>query len=189
MNRIGLALAAWVFLGLDLGLSKPVLEIGSTQIAPSFLFVLVAFVAMCAPGSVPTWTALAIGLLVDLLTEVTLTTPDARAIILGPHAIAFVLGAHLIVALRGVMIRRNPLTLGFLALCGSVVAQIVLVAILWVRTLFDPIALSPTHELVVGLGSSVYSGAVAVPLALVLLPAAPFLGLPSQQPRRFSRHA
>ncbi|MCE7973238.1 MAG: hypothetical protein DYG92_02770 [Leptolyngbya sp. PLA1] len=189
MSRIGLVLAAWVFLGLDLGLSKPLLELGASGVAPSFLFILTAFVAMCGTGRAPFWTAIALGLLADIMADVGLTSPEGRAIIVGPHALGFLVGTQLVIALRGVMIRRNPLTLGFLACTGAAVAQVVLVAILWVRMLFDPIATSPTHELLVGLGGALYTGVLAVPLALILLPAATFLGLPSQQPRRFSRHA
>lgn len=187
MNRVGLALTAWIFLGLDVAIARPVFELGHSGIAPNFLFVLVTFYAMVAPGKGPAWVAIVLGIAADLLTDLPLSTPAGRAIVVGPHALAYLVATQLVVSLRGIMIRRNPLTLGFLAACGGAVASVALVFIYWARSLLDPLTLSPTHDLVVGLASSLYTGVIAIPLALVLLPAAPLLGLPSQQQRRFAR--
>lgn len=190
MNRAAFVIAGWLFLGLDAGLSHQVLGLGRTGIAPSFLLILTSFVAMSAPSRTASWAALALGLLGDLTADIALRpvqSLETHAFILGPRAIAFLLAAHLILSMRGVMIRRNPLTLGFLVLVGGAVAQVTLVAILWWRQLLDPIAMDPTHELLYGLGSCLYSALVAVPVALLLLPAAPLLGLPGPQQRRFGR--
>lgn len=187
MNRLGLIFAVWIFLGLDLGLSRSVFAWGASGVAPCFLFVLVAFVAMGAQPRTANWTALAIGLLVDLTSPIPLSTHLGRGFVIGPHAAGFLAAVQLILALRGVMIRHNPLTLGFLTACGLALSEIVFVAILWVRSSFDPMSLSPSHDLLTGLGSALYTGVLAVPLALALLPLAEFLGLPNPHQRRFAR--
>jgi rod shape-determining protein MreD len=187
MNRVGVILLAWVCLALDVGLAKPVFELGTMQVSPSFVFILVVYVAMCAPPRAAAWTALLLGLLVDLTSEWTLTTPGGRVFVPGPHALAYLLGAQAVFPLRAMVIRRNPLTLGFLTVCAGVVAQAALAGTLLIRRLYDPLSLDATHALLSGLGSSLYSAVLAVPLALVLLPMAPLLGLPSQQHRRFGR--
>jgi rod shape-determining protein MreD len=174
---------AWVFLGLEKGL-RDALSIGTTGIAPSFVFGLLTFVAIAAPRSTVMWTAILLGVLMDLIFEVPLR--QASVTMIGPHAIAYVVACQLILSMRGVMIRRNPFTLGFLACLGGVVAFTTLVAIYTARSLLGtPLAWDARHELFAGLGSSVYTGIVAIVLALVLFPIAGPLGLPNQQQRRF----
>ncbi|CAG1005390.1 hypothetical protein PHYC_03226 [Phycisphaerales bacterium] len=186
MNRIGLALLAWLFLGLETGL-RGTLRLWSPEVSPGFVFVLIVFIAMCGPGRAVAWWALAGGLLIDLTTPLALKTAGPAAVIVGPHAIAYLVGAQLVLAMRGVMIRRNPLTLGFLSLGAGLVAHAVLVAIFWIRARFDPIEFHATSELVDRLAGAAYTGVVAIALAFVLLPMAEFIGLPSQTRGRFGR--
>lgn len=186
MSRVAFAILAWVFLGLELGL-KPALRLGNTEIAPSFVFVLLTFLAMCAAPRASLWSAVVLGLLMDLTSPLATTTGEPPGYVLGPHVIAYALASQLVLAMRGVMIRRNPLTLGFLALTGGVVAQVVLVAIFWLRSVFDPIAWGATGELVTRLGSAGYTGLFGVAFAFGLLPMAEWIGLPTQTQRRFGR--
>lgn len=186
MNSTALALVAWVFLGLELGL-KDALALGTTHIAPSFVFCLLTFVAMFAAQPRPTWIAIALGLMMDLTLRIPLRDGAGSATILGPHALSFALAAQLITALRGLVIKRNPLTLGFLALLGSIVHHVTLVGIFAIRiAIGDAIAWSPGGELLSRLGSSLYTACLAVLLALVLIPIAPFLGLQTQSQRRYA---
>ncbi len=186
MNPASVALAGWVCLGLELGL-KDALALGPSRIAPSFVFCLVTFLAMFAPRSKSVWTAVALGLAMDLTFRIPLRDGAAgAAVYFGPHALAYTLAVQLVLALRGVVIKRNPLTLGFLAMLGMVVAQVTLVAIYSIRLwIGDPIALAPSAELLARLGSAVYTGVIGAMLALVLIPMAPFFGLPAQSQRRF----
>ncbi len=180
MNRLTVALGAWVLLGLEVGLRV-------TGLAPGLVFVFATFIAMCAAPRAAFWAALSLGLLMDLTSPIALASPGPPGVVVGPHAIAYLLGAHLVIAMRGVMIRRNPLTLGFLSLCAGLVAQVTLVGILWVRTMFDPVAFAPGTELLARAGWALITGGAAVLLAFVLIPLAEVFGLPSQTQRRFGR--
>jgi hypothetical protein len=181
-----LAVAAWVLAGLEAGL-RDALVIGQTGIAPSFVFVLMAFIAMTGPRPVVLWAAVALGLLLDLIFEVPLRQAGSNLTMLGPHAIAYALGAQLIMALRGLMIRRNPMTLGFLSLVGALVTNLTLWGIYTFRAMVGtPLVWEAKHQIVAALGSSVYTGLLGIVLAFVLFPLAGPLGLPSQQQRRFA---
>ncbi|MDX2130895.1 MAG: hypothetical protein SFY69_02435 [Planctomycetota bacterium] len=180
MNRLTVAIASWVLLGLEIGLRV-------TGVGPGLVFILAMFIAMCAHPRHASWAALLLGLLIDLTSPLALTSPGPPAILVGPHAVAYLLGAHLVLALRGVMIRRNPLTLGFLSLGAGLVAQTALLAFYWFRALIDPVAFTPSGEMLARLGWALVTGAAAVPLAFVLIPLAEIMGLPSQTQRRFGR--
>jgi hypothetical protein len=104
--------------------------------------------------------------------------------IVGPHAIAYALACQLILSMRGLMMRRNPFTLAFLALVGSLVAYLTLDAIFTMRHLAGaPIAWEAKRQLMAGVGSALYTGLVALPMALLLFPLAGMLGLPDQKAR------
>jgi hypothetical protein len=187
VNWLAFALFAWVFLGLEKGL-KGALEIGPSGIAPSFVFGLLTLVAMSAHPVRVAWAAVLLGVAMDLCFEHPLKDGAGAVTIIGPYAISYLCGCQLIIALRGLMIRRNPLSMGFLAFAGSLVAGIVMLTILWIRTgLGAPIAFSAKSAFIAVLGSTVYTGLVSVLLALALLPFAHLMGLPVQTQRRFGR--
>lgn len=186
MRSVTFALLSWIFLGLELGI-KAALGFGSPGVAPSFVFVLLTYIAMSATPRQTAWASIILGLLMDLTNPFTLHGRLQPSVIVGPHALAFLVGSQLVLTLRGVMIRRNPFTLGFLAFVGSIVAAITLVGVVSVRSIFENRDWHATHQLWVGLKSAVYTGIAAVPLALVLMPLGPFLGLPGPQSRRFAR--
>lgn len=188
MNWLMFGIVAWVMLGLEKGL-RGALELGASGIAPSFVFVLATFVALLAPAGTALWTCLALGLLIDLTHTVDLAAGGA-AVIVGPYALGFVMACQLVLTMRGVMMGRNPLSLGFLALVASVVCHIVVVAAFAVRGLLvSDVAWASSGQLVPRLGSALYTGALAVALALVLFPMSGALGLAGPQARRFARRA
>jgi hypothetical protein len=185
MNWVVFGLLAWVFLGLEKGL-RDALTLGTTGVAPSFVFILLALVAMLAPRGAVFWAAIALGLGMDLIFEIPRQNSGAGVYIPGPHALAYAVACQLILALRPLMIRRNPLTMGFLALAGSLVAGITLVALLTIRAkLGAPIVWDGKHQLLAALGSAVYTGVLGTGLALLLFPMTGLLGLPSMTQRRF----
>jgi hypothetical protein len=186
MNWVVLAALAWLFAGLDKGLPDA-LAIGRTGIAPSFTFVLMAFVAMIAPRPTVFWVAVGLGLLADLVFELPLKAGAGSVTLPGPHVLAFALGCQLILVMRPLMIRRNPLTLAFLGCIGALVSNITLVAIFTLRHMAgSPLAWDTRHEFVAGLGSAVYTGLLGLLLAFALFPLAGPMGLPDQQQRRFA---
>ncbi len=186
MSKVAFALLAWLFLGLETGL-KPALRLGNSEIAPSFVFILLVYLAMCATPRAASWSAVVLGLLMDLTNLIGVTSGGPPGTVLGPHVLAYIVAAQLVLAMRGIMIRRNPLTLGFLAFTGGLVAQTVLVTVFWIRSLFDPVVLDSSADLLSRLASAGYTGLFGVALAFGLLPFSEWFGLPSQTQRRFGR--
>jgi rod shape-determining protein MreD len=187
VNWLLFAVLSWVFVGLEKGL-RDALSIGQSGIAPSFVFVLLTSVALSAPRPTVMWASVALGLVMDLVFEIPLRQSGGTLTIPGPHALAYVLGAQLILAMRPLMIRRNPLTLGFLSMVGSLIANLTIATILSLRHWVGaPIAWETKHEFVAALGSAAYTGVLGLFLAFVLLPLASPLGMSmSQQQRRFA---
>ena len=84
---------------LLLALEAPVreaLRLGPTAASPSLVFPLVVFIALLASNGAAMWTALLIGLAVDLTT---LRGPGA-IVIAGPHALGYAAAAYTILTLR-----------------------------------------------------------------------------------------
>lgn len=188
MNWLVFAVLAWLFLGLELGL-KDALQIGPLGIAPSFVLVLLTVVAMSARPIHALWGAFLLGVLLDLTNAVPSKDAGPVLTIIGPGALGCPLAAHLIISLRALMIRRNPLTVGFLSAVSGLVTSVVFVAVFSLRSRLDPIPWNATEALVVHASSALYTGLVGIPVALVLLPAAPLLGMPTHPQRRTGRWA
>jgi hypothetical protein len=178
VNRFAFILLAWVLLGLELGL-KSALELGDTGIAPSFVVPLGIFIALGAPPTRAVWFCIVLGVLMDLTSSAPVVAGGAGgSTIVGPWALGMALAAQLVLALRGMMIRTQPLTMGFLSALGMGVAQIVIVAILTAHNLFHgDLAWRAGAELGHRLGSAAYTGVMGFVMALVLVPMAPMVGL------------
>lgn len=186
MNWLAFSIAAWVCFCLEEGL-RNLLRAGSA--APSFVFALIVGVALAAPTGSVAMAALGLGVLTDLLERVE-TTGDLPGTILGPHALGFLLAGQLMIAMRPLMNRRNPLSFGVLGLLGSLVAHAVVVAMMTAHSIFgDSIVWEAKHQVLVRLGSSLYTGVLAMVLSLAIIPLSGFLGLPAAQGRRFGRRA
>ncbi len=180
MNRLVFALLAWVMLGLETGL-KDLFTLGRTGVSPSFVVVLAVFVAMHAPASFAVWGGLILGVALDLTASIDLEQGYAPAFVLGPHALGLALGVQAVLTLRGIMMRRNPLSLVFLSVVACGAMEVVVVASHTLRWAYgDPIAWSPTGELLARLGSAIYTGAAGLVLALLLFPLASLCGFPQQ---------
>ena len=187
MNYIAVAIVAWVCIGLEAGL-RDAFSLGKTGIAPSFVIAFVTFIAMYAPSAAALWAALLIGLAMDLVFSVPGLDGGLAVTVIGPRLIAAVVGAWLVLTLRGLMIRRNPLTVGFLAGLVSLVWFSAIAGMFALRHVISTkTAIEPGRVLVEGLGSSLYTALVGVLMALVLIPLAPFLGFSTGQPSKFSR--
>lgn len=183
MNWFAFALASWICFGLEIGL-RDYLSLQSSAVAPSFVIAFLVYIAMHASQRAVLWAALILGLLVDLTGSFAQST-SGDAVLLGPHAVGFMLGAQIVLSLRGMIVSRNPLSLGVLSLAVAAVAQIVVVAFLTVHKLFgDPIIWDPSESLVQGLLSAVYTGILATLLSLLFIPLSPLFGF-AHSHRRF----
>jgi hypothetical protein len=190
MNWIAFGVSAWVMLGLELGL-RDLFRLGSSGagegVAPSFVLAHLAFIAMYASPSVVHWSSLILGLLLDLTFPVELRDGAGVCVVIGPYSLGCLLGGQLVVTMRGLMMRRNPLTLAFLAVLASLVTNVTVVAFHTVRGMLGSEALwSPTTELVSRLGGSLYTGVLALVLSLLLFPLSPLMGFETVQGRRFA---
>jgi rod shape-determining protein MreD len=186
MNWIAFTITAWLFTGLQMGLGET-LAIGTMGPAPSLVFVLCVFVTMHAPHGIAMWCALILGLIVDLITG-----PGHKGggivTILGPNALGFLLGAQLCLAMRGLLNKRNPLTIGLLSVLGFAVAQVVVMGFYTIHRLYgDPLTTGGMNELVARLLAAAYTGGAGVVLACALIPATRLFGFAAPTARRFAR--
>lgn len=169
MNWILLAILAWLALGLETGLRK-VLALGPGNISPSFVIPLVVVVALNAPPRAAAWAALLAGLVLDLLWRIPLQG-GGTATIAGPYAIGCLLAAQLVLSMRGMVIPKNPLTVGVLSLLAAAITQIVVVGFMTARASYgDPIEWAATSELLTRLLGALYTGVVGLALGVVMLP-------------------
>jgi hypothetical protein len=89
---------------------------------------------------------------------------------------------------RGLIVRRNPLSLGIMAMAGHAIAGIVALFFLFTRKWIQgDVAIGAGAQVLAVLGSAVYTGLVAPLLGLVMIPLASTIGLQSLQQRRFAR--
>ncbi|MEM0984561.1 MAG: rod shape-determining protein MreD [Planctomycetota bacterium] len=185
MNWLVAAVITWAFFGLELGLGE-MLRIGEGDIGPSFIAVLMTFIALHAPAKSATWAALILGFLADLTWTIE-RSDGGVGYPLGATALGMVLGARLIIAARGSLRGDHPLTLIFMTTAAGFVTQIVITAIFSFRQLYgDAVIRSPTEQLGERLLSSLYSGLL---LGLVLwLPlrflVQPIMGFPADRSTR-----
>lgn len=186
MNMFVFALAAWVCFGLEIAL-PPVLDAGSGGVRPSFIVPLVVFVALHSEPKPALWSALILGLLVDLLQPIAMLDGGA-AVVPGPHALGFLLAAQMTLALRGMVIRRNPLTLVFLSVLGAIVASITVSTVMGVRTIGDDaLAWRGARELVPAFWSALYTALSALVMSFALFATTPLFGFPHAYAPRFAR--
>ncbi len=177
MNWLPFLVAAWLLLGMDLGLADRIAQqVRSVVIQPSFVMPLAVFVAIGAPQVHAVWACLLLGLVLDLM-QARFTSASSDLVVLGPNALGYLLAAQLMLSLRSVVIRRNPLTIGVLSLVASAVSGLVVVAAFTVRSLFDDAVVWDTWgELLGRMGSSLYTGAIGVPLGWILIRLSPAFG-------------
>lgn len=194
MSTLPVIVAAYLLLALEVALRQP-LTLGASGIAPHLVIVLVVFVAMWGQGLGVYWTALACGLGVDLLwtravapAGVGVGPVTGVVVLLGPHAVAYVLAANVVLTLRGVMMRRSPLTLPVLSVLAAGLSGLLVVFLLTVRAALDPdLSVSTLREAGAALGSAAYTGLAAGVLQFPLRWGQGLMGLEDSGARRFSR--
>lgn len=182
------AVLAYVLLALQLGLKGAMsFETSWGTVEPRFVLVLAAFVGLWAkPGvAMTSWGVL--GILLDLTTTWAVAGSGAESAaagagevagalgtdggltLIGPYALGYLAGGYVLLLLRSVLVREHPLTLGAMAVASGFAAHLIVVAVFTVRAWYEPLAgWSGTHELVIRLGSLLYTGVLAVAVAPVL---------------------
>lgn len=163
MNWFVFAVLGWLAIGLDAGFAD-VFRPLSLPIAPSFAQVLIVYVGLWAPARHAYGAALILGAAQDFVGVVPASPDEVRdVVVLGPHALGAALGVSLVVNLRSVMIRRSVLSMFIMTLFATALLEIVVSASLAIRSVY-PNGIhypSPSRELLIGLGSSLYSAVLA----------------------------
>ena len=176
-------LVAAILLGIEQAAKVP-LAIGNTSITPSFVIPLVVFVALFAPPVAALWTALLIGLVVDLATV--WGNGVTELVVVGPTALGYLAGAYLVLTVRALLYRRNPITLMAMSVLASLLASLVFVAIHSIRMIYtDAYTFAGLTELGHRTLASVYTGAIGLVLAFALFPMMPLFGFHDPRERRF----
>ena len=188
MNWLVFAIATWLLLGVQWGFAGA-LKLGATDIAPYFMIVLVVWVALWAPIGQALAGSLVVGVLWDLSGNVATTTGGVVAVV-GPHALGCLLGAYLVLTLRGVMLRKNLLTIIMLAALAALLCQLVATVLLTVRGITDPAVVvgRPLRELGVRAASALYTGALAALLGPALNVVKPLFGFTTTSGPGFRAH-
>ncbi|MBL8763026.1 MAG: hypothetical protein JNM07_02005 [Phycisphaerae bacterium] len=187
MNAWVLALLSYLLLGAELAL-KDLLALGPTGVAPIVLIPLVVYVVMLAPPTPALWYALSVGVALDLTNLVATREGGQTLTLVGPHAMGFLLMAHLVLATRGLLMKRNPVSIVFLSVVSAVVEGIVAIALVTLRArLHAELDWHATQEFVALFGAALYTGAVAAVLWWPLLKLTPLLGLSDHASRRIMR--
>lgn len=182
MRWIPFLLLAWIILSVEIGLRSS-LPFGQAGVAPSFALILSTYIAMGAPSIQALWAALLLGACVDLASP-RMLAEGGDVTILGPNALGFTLSAQFTLVMRGVIFRKNPIAVAFMAMTSSLVCIVLVTALLTFRRLYDPLEFRAGLELWHGLLSSLYTGLIALPLGAALLVLNPLLGFYSSPSRR-----
>lgn len=188
MNWPVVAIFAYAMLGLELAL-KPALGLETNGIAPSFVLPFIAFIALHAPAMQALWVAFSIGLVLDLTSPHLSADSRVEITVVGPMALGCLGAAYTTLTIRGLLVRRNPLTLIFLALLVALVANLVAVAMISMRSLYDgALVWQPVQEMLRRVMSAGYTALLAAALAVVLMPLAPLFGFHAESHgRRMAR--
>ena len=167
MNWFVLLFFAWVGFGLEMAL-LPVFDAGASGVHPSVVLPLMVFVALYAPIN---------------------HDNGGPVTLIGPYALGYLLAAQFIFSVRGMVVRRNPLTIAFLSVLASLIAEILVVALITMRSLAgDKIAWDPGDALIDHTLSSLYTGAGALFLSFIFFALTPAFGFQTTIPTRFARH-
>jgi len=186
LNWFVFAFIAWLTFGLELALI-PVLDAGSGSVHPSMVMPLMAFVALYAPRKQTLWAAIMLGIVMDLVSPMA-RTDGGSIVVVGPYALGFLLGAHFILAIRGSLIRRNPLTLVMISIGSAFITQVVVIAIYTARNIgTNPLVWDASDQLVQRALSSLYTGLSALALSFLFFALASAFGFHSSVPTRFAR--
>lgn len=167
MNWLLFSILAWIALGMEVGL-RDAFQIGHTPLAPSFVMILIVFVALWARPLTLLAAACILGALLDLVNQVN-TTHGESVVVLGPWALGSMLAAYTVLNFRAMMFRRNPITAAILCVLAGAIAAAVVVVLLRIRAQYDDIQVaSAAAELLPRLGAALYTGLVAVPFIWLL---------------------
>ena len=192
MRHVIFSLTLFVLLTLELGLKQLLVIPRDGGVTPSFTLILMVYVAVSAPRLIVIWSALVIGLCIDLINP--LPFINDRGIIavplIGPSSLGFLAGAIVVLELRSLVFRQSPIAIGVLVIMSGLIYHLVAVAVLTLRGIpwlpTDAIAhWDISGQLVRRFFELIYSSLMSLPVGFLLLKLDPFFGygLPVQTAR------
>jgi len=168
------AIFAYVFMVLELSVRNLLVVSAPGAISPSFVAVLVVFIALFAPRATALWAAWILGLMMDLTIDLDHGEAWPDGPLIGPYALGYPFGAYLLVQVRAMLLRGRALTMAVMTIifvaAATIVAVFIYVAHGWYPS--ENIAwadLGLLGELGRRFGEALYSGLLALILAPILL--------------------
>lgn len=175
--------ALWLALGLDVGL-RDALQLGNSA-APSLTLILAAFIALWGPRMHAIYAAVLAGVCLDLMGARAAPGATEAVTTLGPTALGAALGAYAVLTARAMVERTNIFALPAMTVMLSALTHLVVVFCFSVREAYDPaVAFDALPELGARMLSALYSGAVAIPVGIILTPMARLFGFHPHHGRR-----
>lgn len=165
MNWVVFLIAAWLLTGVQLGM-RAFLP-GSGEIAPLLTVSMLVFAGLTAPHRHALWASVVLGLIADLTNATSLTEGRAALTLIGPNVLAYVLACQLVLAARGIVIPRHPLTHGVLGLCSALIIAILTAAIFMARSFYPE---SPPFEALRELRIGAFSALLTAVVCLAIVP-------------------
>lgn len=161
MNWIVFSIFAWIALAFETGF-RDALALGNSSVSPSLAMILVAFIALWAPIRHALPAAILIGLLLDFGDLVRTTGSGEPVVVLGRHALGCLLASYTVVTMRGMMFRRNIITIVVLSGVTMALTQVLAISMLKFRSLYDAVIVDDAAaQLGSQLGSALYTAALA----------------------------
>ena len=186
------AIAAYLVMVLQVGLAKHLsVSTESGQVQPEFALLLAVLVALAAPVRTAVIAGGILGLLMDLAASPYALAPaedaasaaPAAMTLIGPYALGYMAGAYLVVQLRPMLFRQHPLALSAMVLAAGAESHLIVLALLWIRQWYDPIAGFIASEQLVPRGMSlVYTAILGLIAAYPLNWASSLFGFHSGKP-------
>ncbi len=186
MRPGALVVAVLLTLALEMSL-KPVFVLNHyANVSPSFMIVLLVYVALLAPQLPLLWAALLMGVLMDL-TEALQAPGGGIVYLIGPNALGYVATAFLITQMRSVVFRQRLITMVVFTFLAFLMVAAIRIMLLCVRGWFGESLVwgggSFGGELLRVLLVAVYSSLIAIPFGWFLQQSTPAWGFLSWHSR------
>lgn len=165
MNWLTFTILACVAYAIQVAL-QPVWSINGRE--PMLLLILLVFVGLQAPAITAAWSAILLGLLVDIMLK------QHETGLIGPWALGFLAAGFALVQLRNLLFRDSMFTIGIMTMVAGVFALLVSTTLHKLRTI--PLlgneqmqSFSAADQLYHGFATLLYTAIIAIPVGYGLL--------------------
>ena len=180
MNWLLFAILAYLGYALQL-LLAPLWPMGGHE--PLILLILLVFIGLQAPAMAVGWSAIVLGLCVDIQLQ------QYEPGLIGPWELGFLAAGYALVQLRNLLFRDSMFTIAIMTLIAGIFALLVATTLHALRNnvgMFgnEPVeAFSAADQLVHGFKSLLYTTALAIPLGYLLLRSRPLWSFSARSSR------